>query len=320
VIAVGNPFGLEGTVTAGIISARGRDIESGPFDNFLQIDAPINRGNSGGPTFNLDGEVLGINTAIYSPSGGSIGIGFAIPAAFARQVVSQLKAKGHVDHGWLGVSLQNMTPDLARGFAIDPANPVGAIVDDVVHDSPAARAGLRQGDVIVAVNGEAVRVAHDLPRLVGEDSVGARVTLTLRRDGKDQTLDAIIGAMPEPPRVADAAEEEGSGSSQPPNAGLGMELQPLTADLRRRLQLPKSVEGVFVAELAPASPAASLGVKPGDVIVSIGRQKVTSPQDLTERLRRALAGGQVVMLVNRHGSSQFVGAALDDDRRASAAP
>ena len=248
-IAIGNPYGLAGTVTAGIISARGRDIDEGPYDNFLQIDAPINRGNSGGPTFNLDGEVIGINTAIFSPSGGSVGIGFAIPASSARQVVTQLKAKGRVDHGWLGVTLQNVTPGIARSFAIDPANPAGALVDDVVRDSPAARAGLRQGDVILAVNGAPVRVAHDLPRLVDETSIGERVTLTLRRDGKDHNLAVLVGATPGPPRIA-AADEESSGSSQPPDGALGMELQPLTPDLRRRLQLPKSVDGVS----SPTSP------------------------------------------------------------------
>ena len=217
------------------------------------------------------------------------------------------------------MTLQNVTPGIARSFAIDPANPAGALVDDVVRDSPAARAGLRQGDVILAVNGTPVRIAHDLPRLACETPIGGRITLTLRRDGKDHNLAARVGAMPEQPKIA-AADEAGSGSSQPPSGALGMELQPLTPDLRRRLQLPKSVDGVFVAELAPTSPAASLGVNPGDVIVSVDRQKVTSPLwDLDERLRGAIADGNVLMLVNRHGTPQFVGAALDD-RRANAEP
>jgi serine protease Do len=322
VIAVGNPFGLAGTVTAGIISARGRDIDEGPYDDFLQIDAPINRGNSGGPTFNLDGEVLGINTAIYSPSGGSIGIGFAIPASFARQVVSELKAKGRVDHGWLGVTLQDVSPGLARSFGVDPGNPVGALVDDVVDDSPAARAGLRQGDVILSVNGQPVRTAHDLPRLVGESAIGTRIGLALRRDGRDRSANAVVGQKPELPQAA--AETEGSGSSEPQaaaphTAGLGLELKPLTAELRHRLQLPKSIDGVFVADIAPSSPAVTLGLKAGDVIVSIERRKVTSPHDVAERLAQALGGGQALVLVNRNGISQFLGAS-PDDREADARP
>ncbi len=321
VIAVGNPFGLAGTVTAGIISARGRDIDEGPYDDFLQIDAPINRGNSGGPTFNLDGEVLGINTAIYSPSGGSIGIGFAIPASFARQVVSELKAKGRVDHGWLGVTLQDVSPGLARSFGVDPGNPVGALVDDVVDDSPATRAGLRQGDVILSVNGQPVRTAHDLPRLVGESAIGTRIALALRRDGRDRTASAVVGQKPGSPQAA--ADTDGSGSSEPPaaphSAGLGLALKPLTPELRHRLQLPLSVDGVFVADIAPSSPALSLGVKPGDVIVAIDRRKATAPGDVAERLSRALDGGQVLVLVNRNGISQFLGSS-PDDRAADARP
>jgi serine protease Do len=311
VLAVGNPYGLEGTVTAGILSARGRDIDEGPYDDFLQIDAPINRGNSGGPTFNLDGEVLGINTAIFSPSGGSIGIGFAIPAAFARTIVAQLKAKGRADHGWLGVTMQNVTPAIARSFAIDPENPAGALVDDVTPDSPAARAGIRQGDVILSINGRPVTVARDLPRIVRENQIGQRIALMLRRDGRDRKASAVIGLMPGQPRMA-SLETEGAGSSLPQPRGIGVDLQAITPDLRKRLQIPKSVDGVYVADITPASPAGALGLKSGDVIVSVDRRKVSSPADCTQRLDAAFATGQVLLLVHRDGGSQFLGAALEE--------
>ncbi|MGH7091653.1 MAG: trypsin-like peptidase domain-containing protein, partial [Stellaceae bacterium] len=307
VVAVGNPFGLGGTVTAGIISALGRDIDDGPYDDFLQIDAPINRGNSGGPTFDLDGRVLGINTAIFSPSGGSIGIGFAIPAKLASRIVRQLIAQGIVDHGWLGVTIQNVTPSIAGSFAIDPQQPVGALVDDVARGSPAARAGLRQGDVILAVGRMPVEAAHDLRRLVDQSGIGARVPLRVRRGGRDSWLTAVIGAAPE----TTAPETAGEGSSEPPRLSLGLELDPLTPQLRQALALPYAVRGVLVVGVASGGAGDLLGLEVGDVIVAVSKRTVATPGDAARRLDAALAEGQVLVLVNRHGASHFLGVARD---------
>src|SRR5215472_1586554 len=196
VVAVGNSFGLGGTVTAGIVSALGRNINEGPYDDFLQIDAPIHRGNSGGPTFDLHGRVIGINTAIYSPSGGSVGIGFALPSNTAKFVVAELKQHGHVTWGWLGVAIQSVTPSIAKSLGLDPERASGALVASVSRDSPAAKAGLKSGDVITAAGGHKIRTVHDLPRLVAASPVGSKLGLTILRNGNEQTLDATIGEMP----------------------------------------------------------------------------------------------------------------------------
>ena len=206
VVAVGNPFGLGGTVTAGIISALGRDINAGPYDDFIQLDAPINRGNSGGPTFNLNGEVIGINTAIYSPSGGSVGIGFAIPSDTAKNIVAQLRETGHVTRGWLGVAIQGITPTIAKSLGLNPEQPTGALVASVTPSSPAAKAAIEQGDVILSAAGHPIKEVHDLPRLVAAAPIGQKLDLTIRRNGKDMTVAATIAEMPEnpPPQVAAA--------------------------------------------------------------------------------------------------------------------
>ncbi|MGH7087812.1 MAG: PDZ domain-containing protein, partial [Stellaceae bacterium] len=307
VMAVGNPFGLGGTVTAGIVSARGRNIGDGPYDKFLQIDAPINRGNSGGPTFNLHGEVIGINTAIFSPSGGSVGIGFAIPSNFARKIVDELKATGHVKRGWLGVSIQSLTPPLAKAFGGNPAKPTGALIDSVEPNSPAAQAGLKQGDVIVAANGKAIETAHDLPRIVALAKLGSPLNLEIRRGGKSMTKAATVAAMPSAAQLA-ALSGGGEGSSTPkPEAGpLGMRLAALSPDLRDQLHLKKNVKGVVVAALMPGSPAASIGIKPGDVIESVNRQPVTDRADAEAKLKHALGSGTVVLYVDRGGNGEYV--------------
>lgn len=195
VVAVGNPFGLGGSVTAGIISARGRDIHAGPFDDFLQVDAPINRGNSGGPLFSTSGEVIGINTAIYSPNGGNVGIGFATPSSLARTVIAQLREKGSVERGWLGVTIQSVTDDIADSLGLDEAE--GALVSKVLPDSPAASAGLQQGDVILALNGQRITRFKTLPRLVAEAKTGKPATVTVWRDGREKDVTVTIGRMPE---------------------------------------------------------------------------------------------------------------------------
>lgn len=311
VVAVGNPFGLGGSVTAGIISALGRDINEGPYDDFLQIDAPINRGNSGGPTFNLHGQVIGINTAIYSPSGGSVGIGFAVPSNIAKEVVVQLKEHGHVTWGWLGVAIQNLTPAIAKSLGLDPANPNGALVASVTADSPAAKAGIEQGDVITAAGGHEIKNLHDLPRLVAATPVGAKLPLTIVRDGKQRTLEASIGEMPQ--NVASEEREATQpGSGKTANA-LGMELLPLEPQLRRELKVPKDLNGVVVGQVASGSPAGELGIQPGDVIVSVDRRPVTTPEGAAAQLKQAAAQGNVLLLLNRHGMSRFVGLSADNN-------
>jgi serine protease Do len=303
VVAVGNPFGLGGTVTAGIISAMGRNINEGPYDDFIQIDAPINRGNSGGPTFNLSGEVIGINTAIYSPSGGSVGIGFAVPSATARNVIAQLKETGHVTRGWLGVAVQAITPAIAKGLGINPDQPVGALVASVTPDSPAAKAGIRQGDVITQAGGHPIKSVHDLPRLVAATPVGQVLDLTVRRDGKEERLAATIGQMPEPQQRATTVP----GGDAETAGSLGLRLSSLTPRLRREYRIPDEVDGVVVTRVAPDSQAARLGLEPGDVIVAIDQRPARSPQEAVEALTQGAAKGTILLLLNRHGINQFVG-------------
>ncbi|MBL8711019.1 MAG: PDZ domain-containing protein, partial [Rhodospirillaceae bacterium] len=309
VMAVGNPFGLGGTVTAGIVSARGRDIQEGPFDDFIQIDAAINRGNSGGPTFDLNGNVVGINTAIYSPSGGSVGIGFAIPSNLARDVVAQLRENGTVERGWLGVAIQQVTPDLALGLGLDA--PRGALVSNVDPDSPAGKAGIQSGDVILGFNGQPVEELRDLPRLVAAAKPGETAEIAILRDGAARNLRARIGEMPADPVIAsvdtvpDAVEE---------SAVLGATLAPLNEMARAKFQLPADMQGVVVADLAPDSPLLDEGIQPGDVIVKVGDRVVTDPAEI-ERLAKVVRDSDkpvLLMLVSREGRDRFVAINLKD--------
>jgi len=306
VVAVGNPFGLGGTVTAGIVSALGRNINEGPYDDFLQIDAPINRGNSGGPTFDLHGRVIGINTAIYSPSGGSVGIGFALPSNTAKFVVAELKQHGHVTWGWLGVAIQSVTPSIAKSLGLDPERTSGALVASVSPDSPAAKAGLKSGDVITAAGGHKIQTVHDLPRLVAASPVGSKLGLTILRNGNEQTLDATIGEMPK--KLASAEP----GGEQPASA-LGMQFVPLTPQLRSQLRVPKEVNGVVVGQIASDSPANALGMQPGDVIEPIDQKPVTRPAEAARELKEAAAHGDVLLLLNRHGVNEFVGLSIENN-------
>jgi serine protease Do len=304
VLAVGNPFGLGGTVSKGIVSARGRDIHSGPYDDFLQIDASINRGNSGGPTFSLDGRVVGINTAIYSPNGGSVGIGFAIPASLAKPVIDQLRDHGKVERSWLGVQVQPVTPEIAKSLGM--SKPQGALVADVVGDGPAAKAGLKQGDAILSFNGHEVSKPHDLALMVAEAPVGQTEHIKVWRQGKEVDLDAKMTAIPEKTQVAaDDTEPE----AQPaPAKVLGLELSPLTGDLRKQLDVPKNVNGVVVTGIADNSRAAELGIEVGDVIRSIDQQAITSPQEAANKLRDIKPGSaaSALVLLNRHGVNRYV--------------
>jgi serine protease Do len=309
VMAVGNPFGLGGTVTTGIISARGRDINEGPYDDFLQIDAPINRGNSGGPTFNLEGQVIGINTAIYSPNGGSVGIGFAVPSNVAKNIVAQLEEHGKITRGWLGVQIQEITPAIAASLGLHGDN--GALVAVVNANGPAAEAGLKQGDVILAFNGAAVQQLHDLPRLVAGASPGSEATITVWREGHKTDLQAKLGQLPENNKIASAAGEENEGEASEASAS-GMHLAPLTNRLRQELSIGRGVQGVVVTGVDNGSPADQVGMSNGDVIVAINQQPVHSPGEAAAKLREAAHSSRktALLLLNRHGVTQYVGMTL----------
>jgi serine protease Do len=305
VLAIGNPFGLDDTVSSGIISARSRDIHSGPYDDFLQIDASINRGNSGGPTFDLDGRVIGINSAIYSPNGGSVGIGFAIPANLARPVVEQLREHGKVERGWLGVQIQQVTPEIARGFGL--TKQAGALVAGISAVGPAARAGFAQGDVILSVNGHDITRMRDLPLVVAEMPIGQPADVTVWRRNQKITLRPIIAEMPESPETADLGQDEKeAGRKNPVDLGTGLKLAPLTAQRRRQLGVPGEVSGVIVTAIGGESPLAALDLLPGDVIESVDQHPVTSPEDALAKLDAAAGGNTVVILVNRHGTSHYL--------------
>jgi serine protease Do len=308
VIAVGNPFGLSNTVTAGIVSSIGRDLTSNtnqPYTDFIQIDAPINRGNSGGPTFDLRGQVVGMNSMIFSPSGGSVGIGFAIPASTIRDVVAQLQAHGHVARGWLGVQIQSMTPEVAASLGI--SDPKGAIVAGVVPDSPAAKAGFRQGDVITAINGREVEDSHDLTRGVASLAAGKSAVFTVIRDGGIRSLQVTIGQKKDD-QVASADQATPLGEPGTTGSAMGLGLAAVTPDVRRAYNLDDDVQGVFVTKVDPDSDAADKGMQPGDVLLSINNKTVRTPQDVEKSVAAAHSAGRksVLLLVSSGGTSHFV--------------
>ncbi|HXZ16049.1 MAG TPA: Do family serine endopeptidase [Roseiarcus sp.] len=274
VIAVGNPFGLGGTVTAGIVSARGRDIGSGPYDDFLQIDAPVNHGNSGGPTFNAEGEVVGVNTAIFSPSGGSVGIGFAIAGDVVKSVVDQLKSNGVVTRGWIGVQIQSVTQDIADSLGLKSAG--GALVSGVEKNSPAEQAGLKSGDVITAVDGETVADPHELARRIASAGPSKTISLALIRNGAPMALQVTLATMPADKTAKTDAE------------GRAAELAKLGLTLRAN----RGDEGVLVAGVDPDSPAADGGLKPGDVILEVRGKAVNRPSDVAEAIDAAKSDGK----------------------------
>jgi serine protease Do len=279
VVAVGNPFGLGGTVTAGIVSAHDRNLNEGPYDDYLQIDAPINPGNSGGPVFDQSGQVIGIDTAIYSPSGGSVGIGFAIPSNVASKVVAQLREHGRVERGWLGVQMQELTPALAK--AVGRPNAQGVIIDEVEADSPAAHAKLQQGDIITAFDGSAVTNPENLALAVANAKGGTAAKLTVWHDGREQTVDIVIGEQ--------QAAETGSAQAKATSgaAPIGMTLAGLTPELCDELGLSASTKGAFVSEVTPGSRADESGVRSGDVILRAGNEQVTTPSEASTALHAA---------------------------------
>ncbi len=305
VLAVGNPFGLGGTVTAGIVSAHHRNINSGPYDNFIQTDAAINRGNSGGPLFNTNGEVVGVNTAIYSPNGGSVGIGFAIPSNLTREIVAQLKAHGKVERGWLGVQIQLVSPEIAQAMGLD--KPHGALVAVVTPDSPAAKAGLHQGDVIVSYDGKAIKEMRDLPRMVAATPVGKSVSIELLRNGNRKTVSVSIARLKAEQMASLSSGDEQSGGVASEN--LGLQLATLDQDARTQLNLSDDTKGVVVTSVDPDGHAAQAGIRTGDVIVRVGGRTVHNPGDVAKAVGK---GGRktVLLLVNRAGNEFFVGVRL----------
>jgi serine protease Do len=301
VVAVGNPFGLGGTVTAGVVSARGRNIGSG-VEDFIQIDAPINRGNSGGPTFDLDGNVIGVNTAIYSPSGGSVGIGFDIPADTAKTVVAQLKDKGHVTRGWMGVRIQAVTADIADSLGLKKAE--GALVDEPQSGSPAAKAGILAGDVITAVDGHDVKDSRDLARKIGAMAPGTSVKLSILRKGEAKTVSLTLGQLPDQRQANAGADEQSTPDNGTPR--LGLTLAP-AGDVGGA-----GNQGVAVTAVDPNGPAAEHGIKTGDVILDIAGKTVSKPEDVRQELASLHKDGKrsVLMRVKSGDATKFVAVPL----------
>ncbi|MGD8377340.1 MAG: DegQ family serine endoprotease [Acidobacteriota bacterium] len=302
VVAIGNPFGFGGTATTGIVSARGRDIQSGPYDDFLQIDAPINRGNSGGPLFNLAGEVIGINSAIVSPNGGNVGIGFAIPATQAKPILDELRHTGHIERAWLGVRIQEVTPDLAEGLGLEEGH--GALVVSVDPDSPAAEAGIKPGDVIVRFNGEEVSRAKSLARMVGDEDAGTKADVEVWREGDEHDMKVALAASPD-----DATVVRASMSPEHNPAGkLGLSLAALSDNARRQFGVPDDVHGALVIGVEPDSPAARRGLQPGDVVVMVGQTPVDGPREAAAEMAKVSDAGRetVVLEVARSGDLMFV--------------
>ena len=299
VIAIGNPFGLGGTVTAGIVSARGRDIRQGAYDDFIQTDAPINQGNSGGPLFNMDGEVIGINTAIYSRSGGSIGLGFSIPSNQARNVVDQLRNFGHARRGWLGVKIQQVTPDIAESVGLH--DPTGAMIASADEGGPAAKAAIQGGDIVLKFNGADIKEMRNLPRLVAETAIGKSVPVVLWRDGHERTVQVTVGELPDDvkPVLASATPDKKVLTKPTELAGIGLKIAPITDESRDKFQLPADQKGVLITDVAPNSPAAEKGLKAGDVIVEVQQEEVKTPADVTDRVDRFRKANRrsVLMLV-----------------------
>ncbi len=311
VLAIGNPFGLSGTVTAGIVSSRGRDIQQGPYDDFIQTDAPINKGNSGGPLFNMDGQVIGINTAIYSPSGGSIGIGFAIPADEARLVIAQLRQFGRAKRGWIGVRIQDVTPDIADSLGLKPAH--GALIAGIEPKGPAQKAGLRTGDVILQLDGQDVD-GRSLPRRVAETPVGEAGQFAIWRDGKRQMLTIPIGDFPEdqPRQAGKPAPRLPAAAAPVALAEMGMKVAAITDALRQKYQLPDGQKGLVITDVSPNGRAAARGLKPGDVVTEVNQQEVSTPAQMQERIAQAKKAkrGSVLMLVQNGEGNRWVPLAI----------
>ncbi len=306
VMAIGNPFGLGGSVTAGIVSARQRDINSGPYDDYIQTDASINRGNSGGPMFNMNGEVVGINTAIFSPSGGSVGIGFAIPSNLAKPIMAQIKEFGKPKRGWLGVRIQTVSPELAEGLRLK--EPKGALVASVTKDGPADKAGIRQGDVVLRFDGKEITQMRGLPRIVAETETGKTTDVVIWRKGAEVNLRVTVGELTEEAEQKTLASIEAPPSPSATIDLLGLKLSAITDELRQKHQIPADAEGVVVVDVAQSGPAAEKDMRPGDVIAEVDQKAVTSPEEVSQRVKAAQDNGYrvVTLLVNRGGEFQWI--------------
>jgi serine protease Do len=319
VLAIGNPFGLGGTVTAGIVSAQQRDINAGPYDDFIQTDASINRGNSGGPMFDLQGDVIGINTAIFSPSGGSVGIGFAIPSNLAKSVVDQLVKYGKTRRGWIGVRIQSVTEEIAESLGLPDSH--GALVASITEGGPAAKAKLKPGDVITEFDGKQVNAMRNLPRIVAETPIDKSVELKVWRDGKFTTAKIKVAEL-------EKAEEDGlldetaqAPETPEPSKGtsvdkVGMTVGSLSETTRQQFNIPEDVEGVVITKVDPKGEAAAKGLSSGDVVVEINQEKIGKPQDASSVIDKAAKSGKssVLLLVNREGDVRFVALRLKKEK------
>ena len=313
VIAIGNPFSLGGTVTAGIVSARNRDIQSGPYDNYIQTDAAINRGNSGGPLFNMNGEVIGVNTAIISPSGGSIGIGFAVPSKTALPVIDQLREFKEVRRGWLGVRIQQVSDEIAESLSVKPAR--GALVAGIDEKGPAKPAGIEPGDVIVKFDGKDVKEMRDLPRIVADTPVGKDVDVVVIRKGKEETKTVRLGRLEDEKKQASVSDKKDGTPEEKPvvKKALGLDLANLTDDLRKKHNIKDKVKGVVITGVDPNSPAAEKRLAPGMVIAEVQQQPVSSAAELQQRVEKLKKDGKkaaVLLVVSPDGDPSFVALSL----------
>ncbi len=311
VIAIGNPFSLGGSVTAGIVSARNRDINSGPYDNYIQTDAAINRGNSGGPLFNLQGEVVGVNTAIISPSGGSIGIGFAVPANTAMAVLDQLREFKEVRRGWLGVRIQQVTDDIAESLGIKPVR--GALVAGVDDKGPAKPAGIEPGDVIIKFDGRDIKEMRDLPKIVGDTPIGKDVPVIVIRKGKEETKTVRLGRLEDTPQQASVKTDAPAEEKSVVQKALGLNLAGMTDDLRKKYKIKDAVKGVVITGVDANSAAAEKRLNAGDVIVKVTDEEVTNPADVQKRIDQLKKDGKktaLLLVANAEGDVRFVALTL----------
>jgi len=310
VVAIGNPFSLGGTVTAGIVSARNRDINSGPYDNYIQTDAAINRGNSGGPLFNLEGEVVGINTAIISPTGGSIGIGFSVASKTAMPMIEQLRQFGETRRGWLGVKIQQVTEEIAETLNVHPAR--GALVAGIDERGPAKPGGIEAGDVIIKFDGRDIKEMHDLPRVVADTPVGKLVEVVVLRKGQEITKSIKLGRLEDNDRVAAATPDKKDAPPEPKTVvqkALGLDLADMSADLRKRYKIKDTVNGVVITAVDSASAAAEKRLSPGDVIVEVAQEEVKTAADLQQRIDKLKKEGRnnvLVLISNADGDLRFI--------------
>tara|TARA_B100000029_G_scaffold510071_1_gene600721 strand:- start:751 stop:2259 length:1509 start_codon:yes stop_codon:yes gene_type:complete len=312
VLAIGNPFGLGGTVTAGIISASKRNINQGPYDSFLQTDASINRGNSGGPMFNMDGKVIGVNTAIFSPSGGSVGVGFSIPSSIAKRVVAQLREFGRTKRGWLGVRIQSVTNEIAESLGLGEAT--GALVADVAADGPAKNSRMVPGDIILKFDGRTIAKMQDLPRIVAETKIGKRVKVEIWRNGGKKILEVVVGELREE-KSARTNKVPAEKTTEPKETNietLGLTLKQISRFMRQEYKIPNNIKGVLVTGVSDGSGASKKGITPGDVIVEVNQQEVNRPGQIAAIVSKAIRKGRqsVLLLINRGGNVRFIAVRL----------